>query len=411
MKRFISVLMTLTLLTAAFTACGKVENPYKNAEKTESTTSAVQITEKETTGTTLSPAEISRQAEQRSRDAIAKAKSEASSKAESQLAEKHGGTYNPQTAVSSASGKIQSKVNSSAVRSPYESTGDYVRVPAPYTSGLQRAWVVKKFAGIDMRIARIEYGSVTQRFDSSFNSSVANPKTITYRPACTVAVITTDSPTRLCVSKGTKRTTTEALAKTAGAAIAINGQKISYKQGDSAVIRSGSVYKPFSGTNAACSQLVMYKDGHWEFSPLDNQTAKSAVAKGAYNSVSFQDITIQNGRITANYNDSIYHNRTYLGQINSLRYVVMTTECMPIKDAAKIMLAYGVQNAVQVVGGNSSYMYLNGVGNTTGSSVPAIKGLNKLGCLESEWMAQKGLLKSGRGGGPSSDEIDCIYFK
>lgn len=414
MKRFISTLMILTVLASVLTACGKVENPYKNSDKTESSDFSVRATESTTTDTTLSPEEISRQAEQRSRDAIAKAKYEASSRAASQLAEKGKGTYNTQKSAfsgSSASVKTTAKRVSSTVRSPYDSSIDYVTVPAAYKSGFQRAWLVKKFSGLDIRIARIEYGSVTQHFDSSYNSSVVNPKNVTYRPACTIAVIKTDSPSRLNVLTSAQHSTTEALAKRAGAVIAINGRNSSNEQSDAAVIRSGSLYKKFTGTKAKHPQLIMFKDGHWEFRPLDNEAAENAIKKGAYNSVSFQDITIQNGTVTAGFADSPYHNRTFIGQVNKNRYIFMTTECMPVKDAARIMLAYGVQNAVQIGGGNCTYMYLNSVGNTTGSDAPAIKGLNKLGYLESEWLAQKGLYKQGKNGSPCANETDCIYFK
>lgn len=407
MKRILSVLIALTMLTAAFSACGRVENPYNDADENGSESTASSRVTSSESQTTLSPAEISKRSEQSSKDAIAKAKSEASSRAAEKAGGSIGDTY---TAEIKTSAKKTDKTVSTS-KSLYESTIDYVKVPDFLKSSFKRAWVVKRFEGLDMRIVRLEYGLVKQSFDKSVSSQIVNPKTFTYTPACTIAVITTDSPTRLGVSKGTQKNSTEQNAENAGAVIAVDGTKGTYKQEYTATIRSGAVYRSFTGSAARRTQLVMYKDGHWEFKALDNAAAAQAVKNGALNSVGIQDITIQNGKITVGYADSPYRNHTFIGQINANKYVFMVTEFMPIRDAAGIMLAYGVNNAVQICGGNCSYMYLKGVGNTTGSAGASIKGLNKLGKLETEWLADRGMLAKGKSGGPCYDELDCIYFK
>ena len=408
MKRIISVLAALTVFIAALTACGRVENPYKDTDNngTESTASTG-VTSSTEPQTTLSPAEISKRSEQSSKDAIAKAKSEASSRAAEKAGGSIGDTY---TAEIKTSAKKTDKTVSTS-KSLYESTIDYVKIPDFLKSSFKRAWVVKRFDGLDIRIARLEYGLEKQSFDKSMNSQIVNPKTFAYVPACTIAIIMTDSPTRLSVSKGTQKSTTEQIAKNAGAVIAVDGTKDTYKQEYMATIRSGAVYRNFTGSTAKRLQLVMYRDGHWEFTVLDNAAATQAVKNGALNSVRIQDITIRDGKNTSGFADSPYRNRTFIGQINTHRYVFMVTEFMSIRDAAKIMLEYGVNNAVQISGGNCSYMYLKGVGNTTGSDGAEIKGLNKLGMLETEWFASKGLLAKGEYGSPSRDELDCIYFK
>ena len=296
---------------------------------------------------------------------------------------------------------------------PYEVTpGTSVKLPSGLNAAHKRSWLVTKFSGLDIRISRLEYGSkITQRFDSKLNSQIVNPKTLTYTPACTIAVITCDSPTRLNMSKGTSQTSTEADAKSVDAVIAIPGNKLSYWQDCAATIRSGTLYKKFTGSKACAPQLVIYKNGKWEFRALDNAGAQEAIKNGAYNSFNIQDIIIKDGKYTSNWKDTTYRNHTFLGQISENKYVFMSTEFMPIKSAGEIMLKYGVKTAVMICGGNCTTMYLKGVGNSTNSTGASIKGLNKLGYFETEWFAKNGLLEAKKGGGPCTDEMDCIYFK
>ena len=294
---------------------------------------------------------------------------------------------------------------------PYEVTpGTSVKLPSGLNAAHKRSWLVSK-SGLDIRISRLEYGKVTQTFDSNLSSQIVNPKKITYAPACTIAVITVDKPTRLAVSKGTQKKSTPENAKAAGAVLAIDGTKTAYSTNSAAIIRSGALYKEFTGTKAKRPQLVMYKDGHWAFKPLTTEAAKTEIKNGAYNSLSLQDITIQDGKIVTTLKDNPYRNRTFLGQISETKFVFMVTEVMPIQSAAEIMLKYGVKNAAQICGGNCTYMYLQGVGNSTNSTGASIKGLDKLGYLETEWFAKNGLLEAKKGGGPCSDELDCIYVK
>lgn len=306
------------------------------------------------------------------------------------------------------------KKTSSTTRNPnwgtYEcATTDVKR----YIGTVQKAWKIgsSTFSGLNVQIGRVVLDkTITQTFDSKINGQVKTGKSISYKPACSVAVIDVDSPTRLNVSKGTTPTNTESIAKNVGACLAVNGCG-SYPTDKAAVIRNGAIYKSYTGTEGkAKMRLVMYKDGTWKFlNNLDNGTAAAEIKKGAYNSISFQDITIQGGKITTGFADGPYRNRTFLGQISATRYILMTTEFMPIKDAAEVLKAYGVTTAVQVGGGNCAQLYVKGIGNTTKSTGEQIKPLNKVGYLETEWLANHSLI-TGKGG-PCSHEMDIIYFK
>ena len=322
-------------------------------------------------------------------------------------------TTKPTTTTTKKTTTTTKKTTTKTYSCPYEVTpGTSVKLPSGLNAKHLRAWAVTKFSGLDIRISRLEYGSkVTRKFDSSLSKQIVNPKTVTYTPACTVAVITCDKPTRLNISKSEKMTSTEEDAKSVGAVIAIPGIKLSYNAQYTAVIRSGSIYKKHTGSTAYGPQLIMYKNGKWEFGILDNAAASKAVSNGAYNSFYVQDLTIWNGVYRSNTGDKVTRNRTFLAQISETKYIFMTTEFMPIKDSADIMLKYGVKNAALIAGGNCTTMYLQGVGNSTNSTGASVKNNNKLGYYETEWFAKYGMLEGKKGGGPCTDELDCIYFK
>ncbi len=267
-----------------------------------------------------------------------------------------------------------------------------------------------KATGLNIQIGRVELAkSVTQTFDKTINSQITSGKSITYKPVCSVAIIDCDTPTRLNISKGTAKDNTENIAKNVGAVIAVNGR--SGYPTNVATIRSGAVYKKYEGTEGKAGMLlVMYKDGTWKYvKNLDNTTAAAEIKKGAYNTCGFQDVTIQDGKITTTFKDVPYRNRTFLGKVSATRYILMTTEFMPIKDAAQVLLSYGVTDAIQINGGNCSQMYVKGIGNTTNSVGGKIKPLNKVGMLETEWFYSQGLIAGC--GGPCNHEMDVVYFK
>lgn len=329
---------------------------------------------------------------------------------------------------SASTTKTTTKVTTKATTKPASGASTkYLVDPVEYKFAnpigkIKKAWIVSKFDGINIRISRVELDkTITQTFDSKINNQIVNPKTISYKPTCSVAVVDVDDPTQLKISTGNEKPkSVEDWAKSVNAVIAINGtgSKDGFKENLSAVIRNGSVYKSYTGPNpiktdrVSWQRLIMYKDGRWENKPIDNATAKKIVADGAYNSVRHQGVVIWDGKSTGIAADNgTYRNRAYLGQISAKKYVMMTTEFMPIKDAVEVLKAYGCKKAVQVNGGNCTQMYVNGIGNTTGSTGASITPLNKVGYLETEWYAMKGLLDPKKGGGPCADKLDVIYFK
>lgn len=400
MKKFISMAMTLSLITVMLTSCGGKGTSKPKKEK-ETTTAASVVVQDDTTTTTSNT----------NYEPLTALTSQSSSAIQT--------TYRTSSSTSYSTKYTQKTTQKTTKKStaPATASNAYQISPSlvPHVIGnVTKAWKLNQ-GGANITISRIEYGNrVTQYFSSNINKNIVNPKSVSYQPTCSVAVIEVGSATKLNVSKGnpSNQTTTEALAKGVNAVIAINGQTTNYEENKGAVIRGGSIYRNYTGAEKdARERLVMHKDGSWSFVKLNNENTKNEVEKGgAYNSIRYQKIMIRNGQVLTAGNDPDHRNYAYLGRINNKKYVMMVTEFMPALDAAAVLKAYGCTDAVRVQGGNCTQMYVRGIGNTTGSNGASIKGLNKVGMLETEWFAKNGLLESGKGGGPCTNEFEVIYF-
>lgn len=349
------------------------------------------------------------------------------------LDKSYNGTYTDKngTKWSVTNGKAVKKTsNSNTTTTTTSKYGTYEVDPVKYgfsspVGTVKRAWIVKSpngqalsQSGLDVRISRIELNkTVTQRFDTNVSRQIVNPKTISYKPCCSLAVITcTDGdPTHIKLTENTsgKTAQTPDLAKSVNAVMAVNGHTMEYHEDTAAVIRNGRIFKRYTGNGTVKHpRLIMYRDGTWEIGTLDNEEAQAAVARGAYNSICYQDVTVRDGKLTAYIQPKpIYHNRTYLGQISKTKYIMMVTEFMPIDDVANLLISYGCKTVIQIEGGNCAHMYVNNVGNTTGTNGASVRDLNKIGYLETEWYAGKGMLEGKKGGGPCGHEIDVLYVK
>lgn len=294
---------------------------------------------------------------------------------------------------------------------------------------VSKTWEMNK-ANFYAKIERLSYGkehtmSVNAGNVANYNTQIVNYKTFKYWAMANVAVITPKNGTLLRFSKGTTGSDPETLAKSVGAELAINGVctyggSDSYLPKAAATVRDGAIYKAYTGAaGKAETRMVIYKNGDWKkITNFDNATAKAEIAKGAWISVPYMDLTIYEGKITSHFrkadgtpNETYYRNRTFVGHTYDGKILFVTTEMMPVCDAAQILIAYNCKDAVFLNGGNSTYMYAKGFGNTTGTTGASVKNLNKIGYLETEWYAKYGLLAAGKGGGPSHTDLDVAYFK
>lgn len=288
-----------------------------------------------------------------------------------------------------------------------------------------RAWRLQ-YNGLFIEIHRIKYGNqITQKFVHSQDSQVNIEKSVTYQPYINVAYMIVNDPTRLGMASsktllGVDKAYVDEMAKKANAVIAINGEANVYKN-DHSTVRNGKVEKS-STTVSKTKFLHIYRDGTWQLKAMDNLNISAEIKAGLYNTlVSRQKLEIQNGIYNDSDRDKIsdnqyyYSNRTFLGRINSYRYVLAMSEFMPIANAGKVLLAYGVSDATMLNGGNCSYMYVRNVGNTTGAIGKSLKNLSKIGTLETEFFGNNHMIGNNSQGyemlGGPCQEPDIIYFK
>ena len=293
------------------------------------------------------------------------------------------------------------------------------------TGAVVRAWRIQQ-NGLYIEIHRVKYGDkITQRFIHSQDSQVKIEKTLTYQPYATLAITTVDNPTRLGVvsSKslmGTNSSYVEDMAKKNGAVIAINGEAQVYKT-DHSTVRNGKV-EVSSTASTKVKYLHIYRDGSWQFKAMDNANINKEVKNGLYNTlVTMQNLAVNNGKEYASDRDTLangqhyYSNRTMLGRISNNKTVFAIGEFMPIINLERVLIAYGVSNAIILNGGNCSSMYVKGVGNTTGAIGKSLKNLNKVTVLETEYFGNNHMIGNNSQGyemlGGPCKEPDMIYIK
>ena len=280
-----------------------------------------------------------------------------------------------------------------------------------------RAWKTTQ-NNVKVEIHRVAYGSkITQNFKKSKgDGAIDYDKTVTYQPYCNIALVTA-SPDKLHMARATTLTGNsmdyvENMSKSAGAVIAVNGVATK-NYDDMPVIYDGKLVNKGSSSGL---RLMIYGNGTWKQDVLNSSNAQSFISAGVRQSVRFQDQPLTNGNVTTYLDEGgYYHNRTFIGQIDKNHYVVVVSEFMPIKRVAEVMKAYGVKDAYLLNGGNCSFMYVKGIGNTTGTKATQLKNLNKVNLVESEFFANNGMLglnSSGKQklGGPCK-EPDIFYFK
>lgn len=292
-----------------------------------------------------------------------------------------------------------------------------------------KTWEINK-TNFYAKIERLAYGAeqtltVNASNVASYNKQIVNYKTVKYWPMANVAVITPKNGTLLRFSKGTSPSDPETIAVNNGAVLAVNGvctmgSSDYYETQSAATVRDGAVYKAYAGQEGkAATRMVIYKNGDWKVTKnFDNATAREAVKNGAWISVPYMDLTMYEGKVTSHFkkadgtfNEGACRNRTVVGHTYDGKIIFLTSEMMPMKYVTEILTAYNCRDAVFLNGGNSTYMYAKGFGNTTGSTGKSVKDLNKIGYLETEWYAKNGFLAAGKGGGPSHTDLDVAYFK
>ena len=161
---------------------------------------------------------------------------------------------------------------------------------------------------------------------------------------------------------------TSSIASGVGAILAINGDFYGVQR-QGFVLKNGKIYRSTSNSN---EDLVIYKNGDWEFIDEENTDLEKLLDNGAYNVLSFGPGLIDNSNILVSVNDEVdkamkNNPRTAIGKISDNHYVFVVSDGrtsestgLTLYELATFMKSLGCEMAYNLDGGGSSTMYFNG---------------------------------------------------
>lgn len=161
---------------------------------------------------------------------------------------------------------------------------------------------------------------------------------------------------------------TSSIASGVNAILAINGDYYGVQR-QGFVLKNGKIYRSTSNSN---EDLVIYKNGDWEFIDEANTDLEKLLDNGAYNVLSFGPGLIDNSSIIVSVNDEVdkamkNNPRTAIGKISDNHYVFVVSDGrtnestgLSLYELATFMKSLGCEMAYNLDGGGSSTMYFNG---------------------------------------------------
>lgn len=161
---------------------------------------------------------------------------------------------------------------------------------------------------------------------------------------------------------------TSSIASGVNAILAINGDFYGVQR-HGFVLKNGKIYRSTSNSN---EDLVIYKNGDWEFIDEENTDLEKLLDNGAYNTLSFGPGLIDNSSIIVSVNDEVdkamkNNPRTAIGKISDNHYVFVVSDGrtsestgLTLYELATFMKSLGCEMAYNLDGGGSSTMYFNG---------------------------------------------------
>ena len=161
---------------------------------------------------------------------------------------------------------------------------------------------------------------------------------------------------------------TSSIASGVDAILAINGDYYGVQR-QGFVLKNGKIYRSTSNSN---ENLVIYKNGDWEFIDEENTDLEKLLDNGAYNILSFGPGLIDNSSIIVSVNDEVdkamkNNPRTAIGKISDNHYVFVVSDGrtnestgLSLYELATFMKSLGCEMAYNLDGGGSSTMYFNG---------------------------------------------------
>jgi len=263
-------------------------------------------------------------------------------------------------------------------------------------------------------------------------------KKYTIYPTCYLALVTSKpenfGATCAETTAGKDESYVYAMAKKAGALVAVNGEAYSGHWSDAysryysagAVIKDRRIVQFIPTITGYGNKFTLVRtNGVWEKDVVIDSKAKARqlIDGGArfgvcnsgaklmyfdYKKLYFSDFSKQTLILSNDWMPAL-RNRTFAAQIDANHYLLLAGELMPVQQCVDVLNAYGAKNILWANGGNCSYMYLRGCGNVTGSAGNSIRNIDKINLLESEWKALHGYLSGGQLGGPCPAK-DIFYF-
>ncbi len=411
MKKFLGILLSVSLLACTLCSCAAKDDAAKTEKNTTTANQAQTVNSDDETTSALTTTEAT----------TTTAKSTAPSSTKTTTNKASDGSTSKTVKTTASQVKTTKKTTKATQAKSYSS--NYEVSPSSVTTRkgkILRAWKVSS-STTSVELHKVAYGSTeTRTFYKKNDSSMdVTSKTVTYQPIINVAIVSC-SPTTLKFGAasqlvGKSMDSTDSIARSAGALIAINGQALESR--NLATIRNGVA---FSGDTAKGQILCIYKNGKWDQSwdkvSVNNSNMQQLINNGVYNTFRFQySPLVCDGKPTY-HDDPYYHNRTVLAQISENKYIFAVSEFMSLSNITDVLLAYGAKYAVITNGGNCSYMYVRGIGNVTGTNATQLKNLDKVNVVETEFFADHGMLglnSAGKQklGGPCYDAIDIVYAK
>ena len=161
---------------------------------------------------------------------------------------------------------------------------------------------------------------------------------------------------------------TSSIASGVDAILAINGDYYGVQR-QGFVLKNGKIYRSTSNSN---EDLVIYKNGDWEFIDEENTDLEKLLDNGAYNVLSFGPGLIDNSSIIVSVNDEVdkamkNNPRTAIGKISDNHYAFVVSDGrtnestgLSLYELATFMKSLGCEMAYNLDGGGSSTMYFNG---------------------------------------------------
>ncbi|MDR2647068.1 MAG: hypothetical protein LBB67_02975 [Oscillospiraceae bacterium] len=318
-----------------------------------------------------------------------------------------------QTAASVSTRLTSSSASSIFTRTKWEV--DVTGIVPPVGTTLTRAWRINQ-GGIKAEALRLLVGKEREVRGTSGSvvSAKVQPAMTLVQIECRPDQIHSQSAQQLMGTEGGAYV--ENMAKKAGALIALSGAYFSELGTDklsftvpAPMVREGKVVATGAAEDLS---LNIYDNGDWRYETINAGNVGGAIARGLnFNEVDMM-VPLLDGVVTWKWHDVGDEPYVFLARVDSTHYLIAVGEFLSRDTMLSILIDCGAKTAVELNGGNSAYLYMQGVGNAVhpNAATATLRNLNKLKLMDHEQHYMLGIFNGYGQGGPEN-AIDFIYFK